>query len=376
MEESMNIFKLEAFFARYEFSAKYLLCCSDAQSFTLLEVLAMAASEEKKLWDNLSLGYTEYPGLPLLRQTIAHEMYKDLDQDNILTFAGAEEGIFCALSVLIEPNDHVVVLTPCYQSLLEVPKSRGASTTEIQLKEENDWRIDLEAIAGAIKPNTKCIVINFPHNPTGQVIEEGELQALIEICELNGIWLFSDEVYRLLGKPAQPWASPAACLYDKALSVGVMSKAFGMAGLRIGWIACQDKEILKKIEYMRHYTSMCNSAPAEILSIIALNNKDAILERNNKIVADNLKLLDQLFIEYSYLFEWVRPQGGCVGFVKYKGIGSIESFCEKLVNTQNVLLMPASIYDYASNHFRIGFGRKNMPECLDQLKEFLRHENI
>ncbi|MFN7881548.1 MAG: aminotransferase class I/II-fold pyridoxal phosphate-dependent enzyme, partial [bacterium] len=173
-----------------------------------------------------------------------------------------------------------------------------------------------------------------------------------------------------------PWASPAACLYDKALSVGVMSKAFGMAGLRIGWIACQNKEILQKIEYMRHYTSMCNSAPAEILSIIALNNKDAILERNNKIVADNLNLLDQFFTEYSHLFEWVRPQGGCVGFVKYKGIGSIESFCERLVNKQNVLLIPASIYNYASNHFRIGFGRKNMPQCLDQLKEFLRHENI
>lgn len=376
MEESMNIFKLEAFFAKYEFTAKYLLCCSDAQSFTLSEVLAMAEPEEKQLWDHLSLGYTEYPGLPLLRQTIAREMYNDLDKDNILTFAGAEEGIFCALSTLIEPNDHVVVLTPCYQSLLEIPKSKGAEVTEIELKEENNWRIDLEAIRAAIKPNTKCIIINFPHNPTGQVIEEEELQALIEICEQRGIWLFSDEVYRLLGKPEQPWASPAACLYDKALSLGVMSKAFGMAGLRIGWIACQNKEILQKIEYMRHYTSMCNSAPAEILSIIALNSKDAILKRNNKIVADNLQLLDQFFTEYSHLFEWVRPQGGCVGFVKYKGPGSIESFCDRLVNEQNVLLMPASIYDYASNHFRIGFGRKNMPQCLDQLKEFLRHEDI
>lgn len=376
MEESMNIFKLEAFFARYEFSAKYLLCCSDAQSFTLLEVVAMAASEEKKLWDNLSLGYTEYPGLPLLRQTIAHEMYKDLDRDNILTFAGAEEGIFCALSVLIEPNDHVVVLTPCYQSLLEVPKSKGASITEIQLKEENDWRIDLEAIARAIKPNTKCIVINFPHNPTGQIIEEDELKKLVEICQSQSIWLFSDEVYRLLGSPNKAWTSPAACIYDKALSVGVMSKAYGMAGLRIGWIACQNKEILKKIEYMRHYTSMCNSAPSEILSIIALNNKDAILQRNNKIVADNLQLLDQFFTGYRHLFEWVRPQGGCVGFVKYKGKDSIDSFCDRLVRKQNVLLMPASIYDYESNHFRIGFGRKNMPQCLDQLKKFLRHENI
>lgn len=260
--------------------------------------------------------------------------------------------------------------------MLEIPKSKGAEVTEIQLKEEHNWRIDLQSIQRTIKPNTKCIIINFPHNPTGQVIEEGELQGLIEICESKGIWLFFDEVYRLLGKPEKPWASPAACLSDKALSLGVMSKAFGMAGLRIGWIACKDKDMIYKMKLMKDYLSICNSAPAEILSMIVLNNKDAILKRNNKIVADNLKLLDEFFTEYSYLFAWVRPQGGCVGFVKYKGIGSIESFYEKLVNTQNVLLMPASIYDYASNHFRIGFGRKNMPECLDQLKEFLRHENI
>lgn len=372
----MNIFKLEEYLARYEFSAKYLLCCSDAASFAMSEIIGMASSQQMDLWQNLRLGYTEAPGLPTLRETIAQGLYPGLEPDNILTFAGAEEGIFCALNAIVDSSDHVIVLTPCYQSLLEIPKSRGAEVTEIELREENDWCIDLDAITRAIKPNTKCIVINFPHNPTGQVIEEDELKVLVEICASNDIWLFSDEVYRLLGKPEQPWASPAACLYEKALSVSVMSKAFGMAGLRIGWIACQDKAMLKKIEQMKHYTSICNSAPSEILTLIALRNKDVILERNNKIVADNLGLLDQFFIEYSHLFEWVRPQGGCVGFVKYKGPGSIESFCDRLVNKQNVLLMPASIYDYASNHFRIGFGRKNMPECLEQLKEFLRHEDI
>ncbi len=372
----MNIFKLEEYLTKYEFSAKYLLCCSDAESFDMSEIIGMAGSQQMDLWRNLRLGYTEAPGLPTLRETIAQGLYPGLEPDNILTFAGAEEGIFCALNAIVAAADHVIVLTPCYQSLLEIPKFKGAEVTQIKLKEENDWRIDLDAIARAIKPNTKCIVINFPHNPTGQVIEKDELKVLIAICEQSGIWLFSDEVYRLLGAPNKPWASPAACLYDKALSLGVMSKAFGMAGLRIGWIACQDKAMLKKIEQMKHYTSICNSAPSEILTLIALCNKDAILERNNKIVADNLQLLDQFFIEYSPLFEWVRPQGGCVGFVKYKGAGSIESFCDLLVNKQNVLLMPASIYDYASNHFRIGFGRKNMPECLDQLKEFLHHENI
>jgi aspartate/methionine/tyrosine aminotransferase len=372
----MNVFKLEEYLAKYEFSAKYLLCCSDAESFAMFEIIGMAGPQERNLWNNVRLGYTEAPGLPALRKTVAEGLYPGLDAENILMFAGAEEGIFCALHALIEGGDHVIVLTPCYQSLLEIPKSKGADITEIQLKEENDWHISLGAIKDTIRPNTKCIVINFPHNPTGQVIEEEELKGLIDICSSKGIWLFSDEVYRLLGTPNKPWASPAACIYDKGLSLGVMSKAFGMAGLRIGWIACQDKAMLKKIEQMKHYTSICNSAPAEILSLISLKSKKTILQRNNRIVADNLKLLDQFFIEYSHLFEWVRPQGGCVGFVKYKGADSIESFCERLMRKQNVLLMPASIYDYESNHFRIGFGRKNMPECLDQLKEFLIHENI
>lgn len=134
--------------------------------------------------------------------------------------------------------------------------------------------------------------------------------------------------------------------------------------------------MLKKIEQTKHYTSICNSAPSEILTLITLHNKDKILYRNNKIVGDNLKLLDRFFIENSHLFEWVSPQGGCVGFVRYKGPELIDSFCDRLVQRQNVLLMPASIYDYQSNHFRVGFGRKNMPEGLDQLKEFLIHENI
>ncbi|WP_010297967.1 aminotransferase class I/II-fold pyridoxal phosphate-dependent enzyme [Candidatus Odyssella thessalonicensis] len=372
----MNIFKLEDYLAKHEFSTQYLLCCSDAESFDMVEILSMASTEDMKLWNNLRLSYTESPGLSILRKTVANTLYKGLSEDNILMFAGAEESIFCALHTLIEPSDHVIVLTPCYQSFIEIPKLKKVDISEIQLKEEHQWRIDLKAIQYAIKCNTKCIIINFPHNPTGQVIEEDELKGLVDICESKGIWLFSDEVYRLLGLPNKQWAPPAACLYDKALSVGVMSKAFGMAGLRIGWIASQDQAILKKIQHTKHYTSICNSAPAEILGLIALHNKDKILERNNHILEANLNLLNQFFMEYSHLFEWVKPQGGCVGFVRYKGSEVIDSFCERLVQEKGVLLMPASIYNYESNHFRIGFGRWNMPQCLEKFREFLYHENL
>lgn len=369
----MNIFRLEEYLAQYEFSAKYLLCCSDAESFGLSELLDMACVEEKRLWDSLRLGYTEVSGAPLLREAVAKGLYEGLTADHILMFAGAEEGIFCALHTLIEKGDHIIVLTPCYQSLIEVPKLKGARVTEIVLQEANGWRIDVAQVAAAMTVETKCIIINFPHNPTGQVIEQVTLQALVNVCAQKGIWLFSDEVYRFLGQPDRPWASPAADLYDKAISVGVMSKAFGLAGLRVGWIACQNKSMLQKIAYMKHYASICNSAPSEILSLIALNNKELILARNNQIIIDNLKLLDQFFSDYVEDFSWVRPQGGCVGFVKYEKNESVDEFCDRLVKKRNVLLMPASIYHHNTQHFRIGFGRKNMPECLEQLRLFLAH---
>lgn len=377
MEETVNVFKLEEYLGKYEFLAKYLLCCSDAESFSMSEVLDMANAQEKELWNNVRLGYTEILGLPALRKMVATQLYPGLNEEHILMFAGAEEGIFCGLHALLEAGDHVIVLTPSYQSLLEVPKLRGVKVTQIELKPENEWRIDLNVIEQAITQKTKCIVINFPHNPTGQVIEEDELKSLVSLCRNRGIVLFSDEVYRLLGHPKNAWSSPAACVYEKAVSLGVMSKAFGMAGLRVGWIACQDKTMPKRIEQMKHYTSICNSAPAEILSLIALRNNAAILERNNQIVQTNLQLLDRFFNQgYEHLFEWVRPQGGCVGFVKYKGAESIDLLCQRLVAQQNVLLMPASMYNYNHNYFRIGFGRKNMPESLDQFKKFLKNEKL
>ena len=365
----MRTFKLEEYLTKYEFSAPHLLCCSDAESFSMAEIVGLASKHEKQLWQELRLGYTEPFGHPLLRETIANALYPGLKAENILCFAGAEEGIFATLSVLLSSTDHAIVITPCYQSLLEIPLSKGAGVTQIALKEEERWRINLGEVKKSITKNTKCIVVNFPHNPTGQIITKKELKDLVELCESHGIWLFADEVYRLLGNPVEPWADPAAVLYDKGLSLGVMSKAFGMAGLRIGFIACQNTAMLHQIKQLKDYLSICNSAPSEILSIIALKNKNTILARNNKIVANNLNLLDQFFNEHYQLFSWVKPQGGCVGFVNYHAAESIDVFCHRAVEQAGVLLMPASIYELKTNHFRVGFGRTTMPSAL---KEFSR----
>ena len=360
----MGPFKLEEYLTQYEFSSPFLLCCSDSESFSMTEILTLANHDEKNMWDNLLLKYTEPFGLPELRSAIAKTMYHMLVANNILCFAGAEEGIYCALYTLCNPGDHVIVLTPCYQSLKEIPKIKNCEVESIALKEENKWRICFDDIKRAIKPNTKCLVMNFPHNPSGQIITQQELYELVQLLDSNNIWLFSDEVYRHLGTPSQPWASPAADIYDKALSLGVMSKAFGMPGLRIGWVACKNQALLHDIKQIKDYLSICNSAPAEILSLIVLRNKDQFLKRNNQIVSHNLALLDDFLERHTDFFQWVKPEGGCIGFVHYLSDESSDAFCKRLIENHGILLMPASVFDCNSNHFRIGYGRRNMPEIL------------
>jgi len=180
----------------------------------------------------------------------------------------------------------------------------------------------------------------------------------------------------LLGNPSEGWSLPAAVVYDKAISLGVMSKAYGLAGLRVGWIACKDKEILKKIEQVKHYTTICNSAPSEVISLIALKNQESILHRNNMIVRKNMELLDTFLNRNRELFSWVRPHGGCVGFINYNSNESVEMLSSRAVEKAGVLLLPASIYETNSNHFRIGYGRSNMPEALSKFEEFLANENL
>lgn len=366
-----SLFKLEEYLTQYEFSSPYLFCCSDAESFTMAEVLNLANPEEQNLWDTLQLKYTEPFGYPPLRTAISNAMYQNMQAENILCFAGAEEGIYCALYTLCEPGDHVIVFTPCYQSLKEIPQANGCELTTIDLKEQNNWQICLNDVEAAIKPNTKCLVMNFPHNPTGQTISQQSLEDLVNLLASRDIWLFSDEVYRYLGTPSTPWASPAADLYDKAISLGVMSKAFGMPGLRVGWIACQDQSMLHDIKRMKDYASICNSAPSEILSLITLRNHQHFLDRNNRIVAHNLSLLEAFYSQNEQTFQWVKPEGGCIGFVNYLIDEPVDAFCEQLVHQHGILLMPASVYDYPSNHFRIGFGRRNMPEVLELFKSVI-----
>jgi len=365
----LNDFKLERFFARFEFNAPYLLCTSDCESFTVAELLALE-KDAGKAFNKLHLGYTETLGNPELRREISR-LYSNSAPEDIIVLAGAEEGIFIFMNVLLGPGDHIIVQSPCYQSLSEVAHAIGCNVTEWFMDAQNNWELDLGFLKDNITRQTKAIVVNFPNTPTGYTMPKEMFNELIEIARRHDIYIFSDEVYRFLEYREED-RLPAACdVYDKALSLGVMSKSFGLPGLRIGWIAARDKTLFKKIASFKDYTTICSSAPGEFLATLALRNKEYILKRNLGIIKTNLRLLDIFFKKYAHLFQWVKPRAGLLIFPHLKFEQEAEAFCLDLVNKKGVLLLPGNIYNYDNHHVRFGFGRLNMPEALAKLEEYL-----
>ena len=361
-------FRLERHFARYEFSAPYLLCSSDCESLSIADVLALesgAADEFQSLW----LGYTESAGSPKLRDAIA-SIYRGITADQVLVHAGAEEAIFNFMNVALEPGDHIIVHAPYYQSLAEIARSIGADVSEWRGDPANAWALDLDDLSALLQSNTRLVVVNFPHNPTGYLPDTGFVQSLAHLADTRGFLLFADEVYRGLEHDADD-RLPALCeLTASAVSLGVMSKTYGLAGLRIGWLATQNDDLLRQLAAFKDYTTICNSAPSEYLATIALRHADRIVARNLGIIRRNLEQLDHFFDEHADRFAWYRPKAGPISFPTLRN-GNVDEFCEALVQDAGVMLLPGTLYEPHSNAFRVGFGRKNLPEALQRFADFL-----
>ncbi|HEY7701534.1 MAG TPA: aminotransferase class I/II-fold pyridoxal phosphate-dependent enzyme [Candidatus Limnocylindrales bacterium] len=362
-------FALERYFARWEFAVDHLLCASDVQGYPMADLLELADEQTRAMWEALTLGYTESTGHPLLRTEIA-ALYEGIEPDDVLVFAGAEEAIFCLANVMLGPGDHTVVTWPGYQSLYEVARATGADVTLHELREDTGWALDVELLRRQVTPATRLIVVNAPHNPTGMLPDRRTFDALVSVADDAGAHLLVDEVYRFLEfadgdrLPAGAEASP------RGISLGVMSKSFAMAGLRIGWLATRDRDVLARCASFKDYTTICSSAPSEILALIGLRARDAVLARSREIVATNLDRLDGFFDEWGDRFSWVRPRAGSVGFPRLTVPGvSIDDWAAGLVEAEGVLLLPGSQFGFGGNHFRLGFGRTDLPVALDRLEQ-------
>lgn len=360
-------FRLETHFAKWEFQARYHMTASDAESISLRDLLAMATPEDREAFEGMWLGYTETYGAPDLRETIAGT-YEAQSASDILCFAGASEGIFAANNVILDADSHAIVITPNYQSHETLPIAI-CEATAVPLDPEDGWSLDIDRIKDAIRPNTRLVTINFPHNPTGAILPPDRYMSLIDLCRSHGIYILHDEIFNGLGPTDAAHLPFVADIYERGLSLGVMSKSYGLPGLRIGWIACQDRALLSKMERMKHYLSICNSGPSERLANIALKNRDRLLARNCGIVDENLPKWDAFFARHPDLFDWQRPDGACMAFPRYKGPEGVEEFCRTLVEESGVLLLPSTIYSSElgptpTDRFRLGFGRTGLDEGL------------
>ena len=363
-------FALERYFARWEFAVDHVLCASDLQGLPMADLLALADDETRALWEGLTLGYTESTGHPLLRGEIA-SLYDGLDAQDVLVFAGAEEAIFCLANVALEPGDHAIVTWPGYQSLYEVARGAGADVTLHELREDADWAIDLDLLRRQVTPSTRLIVINAPHNPTGMLPDRATYDGLVALAAETGAHLVVDEVYRFLEFDEGDRLPAGAEALDRGVSIGVMSKSFAMAGLRIGWIASRDRDLLARCAAFKDYTTICSSAPSEILALIGLRARDTVLARSRRIVAANLDLLDGFFENWPDRFSWVRPRAGSVGFPRLRVPGvSIDDWSAGLVEAEGVLLLPGSQFGFGGSHFRLGFGRTDLPVALERLEAY------
>lgn len=362
-------FVLERYFAEHEFKAQHLLSASDCESLALPDLLALADPASLALWQHLSLGYTESQGHPLLRAEIAAQ-YQSMAADDVLV-AAPEEAIFVAMHVLLAAGDEVVVTWPAYQSLYEIAVSLGSRVVRWPLTvRDGAWRLDIDALPGLLSSKTRLVIINFPHNPTGYLPTRAELDAIVAAVAERGIPLFSDEMYRLLEyDPAQ--RLPAVCdLYERGITLAGLSKAFGLPGLRIGWLISRDRTLLARCSGLKDYTTICSSAPSEVLGLMALRAAPALIDRNLAIVRGNLAIADRFFAARPTQFAWLEPQAGSVAFPQWLGDLSVAQLAQELLDQRSTMLVPGSLFGFEGNHFRLGLGRRNFPEALEM---FERH---
>jgi len=368
-------FFTERFFAAHEFAAAYLLCASDCEALTVQELLRLAEVPQDSL-GQLWLGYTEAQGAPALRSLIA-EGYRHVSHEGVIFMSAPEEGIFVMMHALLEAGDEVIVMSPGYDSLANLPSYLGCRVTRWPVTEAleppdgpGSWRLDLAALERLLTSRTKLVVVNFPHNPTGVLPTQEEWQSLIELVARAGAWLFSDEMYRGLERDPSVRLPSGCDLYERAITLGGLSKAHGLPGVRAGWLALQDVALRDRILGWKDYTTICASAPSEALAQIALGIGETLVARSVQILRHNLALAEPFFERWRGVFRWNRPQAGSVALVGVRS-GSAREFCQQLLREQGVLLLPSSGLGYGDGHVRFGLGRLSFAEALEQLDRYL-----
>lgn len=365
-------YKLASFQAAHGAQATHLMGASAPESLAAQELLSLANQTEREQWEQLGLGYASVQGDPSLREAIA-DRYPGLTSADIITFAGAQEAIFVAYHALLKKNDRLQLILPIFEPLALVAQGIGVEigTVALDASHADGWRLDLQAWRESIDPSTTMAAINFPHNPTGKLITEHELEQIVEHCTRNDCWLFSDEVFRGLEHQQSRQLTPVATLYEQGISLGVMSKAFGLGGVRIGWLACRDQALIRRMLEIKTYLSICNGRADELLARIALRHAPQLLDNTNKLIQENLQRLQSACSEYPDIVHWHQPDAGCVAYPELADGVDASDFATRLLDRAGVMIIPGQCFMWGESYFRVGFGRRDFPFALERFCDHL-----
>ena len=352
----INTFQVERWLNLYENHAKYELAETDAKPFTLEELIRLESKEN--LLQNLlkiKLGYNPTTGSEKLKNLIANLYGPNTSSKNILVTTGAIEADFLLSNVMVNQGNKVVVLWPAYQALFSTLEACGAKMEFWKLSSENNFQPDLKKLCAIIDKNTQLLVLNIPNNPTGAVINQKQLKTILQWAEEYDFYVLCDEVYHELIFQSDTVPPYARCLSERAISVGSMSKAYGLSGLRLGWIAGPVSIIDQCYQY-KDYTSISNSPISDYLAQFALTHFDQISHRNQQIICANREILKKWFINNHKYFHYYLPEAGVLCFPKLKNIPvSSQQLALDLFNKKSLLVVPGECFDMPG-YLRIGFG--------------------
>lgn len=361
----MSSFFVDAYFTEYESKANYMMGSSDPESLPLKEVV----SDFSKYADE-SLRYALGNGYLPLREKLS-TLYETVTPEQIAMMNGGEETIYVTMRALLKPGDEIVVQMPSYQSLSVIAKEIGCSIIEYRPGFEEKWAFNPEMLETKITPKTRLLILNYPHNPTGACLTDSEMASITALCRKHRLYLISDEVYRFLRMDESCSDASFADLCENAVALGSFSKTFAAPGLRLGWIATKNPELMHKLLAYRHFTSTCSNLPCQWIANELLNKRDTIMQRNNAIVRQNAALLEQFVQQYTDLFAYVPPKGATMAYIKLLGGQSATDFCMEVLEHTGVLIVPSSVLESSDEYLRVGLGRESFPKCIQLVSEYL-----
>lgn len=372
----MNIerFGVEEWMDKYESDAKYNITDTCARPMTLKELFALAGEDREDFVEALfekEQSYGSIYGLASLKEEIAG-LYETITPDDILTQHGATGGNQHVLFSLVRPGDRVVAFSPSYQQFCSTPRALGANVTVLKLRRSNGFLPDLDELRKAAARGLRLICINNPNNPTGSLIPEDMMKEIVEIARSSGTYILCDEVYAGVSQHDEDVCPSVADLYEKGIATGSMSKAFSLAGLRLGWLATKDKEALAQFRRVRDYDLVSCSLFDESVAALALRHREKILERNRKILRHNLPILEQ-WVEGEKHASFVKPKAGTMALVYYDVDMPSTLFCHRMYYETGAFTVPGDCFDEPFS-FRVGYGHdaETLERGLQAVSEFFR----